>query len=53
VARYDSAYDALAGRAESLTTSIIFRLKPNMRLTLEDVSGFGRGDLSAALLLAY
>ncbi len=53
VSRFDAADDTIAGPAESVTTSLIYRLRPNMRLTLEGVSGPGRGAINAAWLVAY
>jgi hypothetical protein len=53
VVRYDSTSDILAGRAESVTTTLIYRLRPNQRVTVEDVSGFGKASVNAAWLFAY
>jgi hypothetical protein len=53
ITRYDSTGDALMGRFDSLTTAMIFRVRPNMRFTIEGVSGPRRGAISAAWLFAY
>lgn len=53
VTRYDTTFDALAGPADSVTTSLIVRLRPNMRLTVEGVARDSGGSLNAAWLVAY
>ena len=53
VTRYDTTYDALAGTADSLTTSLVVRLRSNMRLTLEGVARKSGGSVNAAWLVAY
>ena len=53
VTRYDTTYDALAGKADSVTTSLIVRLRSNMRFTVEGVAGKSGGAVNAAWLFAY
>ena len=53
VTRYDTTYDALAGAADSVTTSLVVRLRSNMRLTVEGVGRKSGGAVNAAWLFAY
>ena len=53
VTRYDTTYDALAGKADSVTTSLVVRLRSNMRLTVEGVARKSGGAVNAAWLFAY
>lgn len=53
VMRYDEARAGRRGVLQTVTTTLIFRPQPNMRLTLESVSGSGRGAVNAAWLVAY
>jgi hypothetical protein len=53
VARYDTTYDALAGQASSVTTSLVVRLRSNMRLTVEGVARKSSDGVNAAWLVAY
>jgi hypothetical protein len=53
VTRYDTTYDALAGQAHSVTTSLIVRVRSNMRLTVEGVARKSGGAVNAAWLVAY
>ena len=53
LSRYDSTYDPFSGLQQSLTTTLVVRLRRNYKLTLEDVD-FGRHQtFNAALLFAY
>jgi len=53
LSRYDSTYDPFSGLQQSLTTTLVIRLRRNYKLTVEDVD-FGRHQaLNAALLFAY
>jgi hypothetical protein len=51
--RYDSTYDPFDGSAQSLTTTLVVRLRRNYKFTLEDVAAGRHQTLSAALLFAY
>ena len=53
ITRYDTTYDELAGKAESVTASLVVRVRSNMRFTVEGVARNPRGDINAAWLVAY
>jgi len=53
VTRYDTTYDAFAGPTTSVTTSLVIRLRSNMRLTVEGVTRKSGGSVNAAWLVAY
>lgn len=53
VVRYDATSDGSAGAMRSITTSLIFRLLPNARFTIEDVATGGRNAPGAGWLIAF
>jgi hypothetical protein len=53
ITRYDTTYDALAGKTESVTASLVVRVRPNMRFTVEGVARNPGGAVNAAWLVAY
>jgi hypothetical protein len=52
-ARYDSTYDPFSGLQQSLTTTLVVRLRRNSKLTLENVDFGQHQTFNAALLFAY
>jgi hypothetical protein len=53
LSRYDSTHDPFNGLQQSLTTTLVVRLRRNSKLTVEDVDFGRRQTLNAALLFAY
>ena len=53
LARYDSTYDPYNGIAQSLTATLVARLRRNCKITVEDVYYGTHQTLNAALLFAY
>jgi|SRR5271165_445168 len=54
LSRYDSTYDPFAGLQQSLTTTLVMRVRRNAKVTVEDVSaGHGHQTFNAAFLFAY
>ena len=53
LARYDRAYSAASGLQQSLTTTLVARVRHNSKITVEDLWTAGHQTLNAAFLVAY